>query len=101
MYKLAPSTRATVLRCLTDGMSVRAACRLTGASKGAVLRLVVEAGEFCAAYHCLRVRGLSTSRVQADEQWSFCGAKQRNATRPGQGDLWTFAAQDADSKLVI
>src|SRR5690349_18923173 len=101
MYRLAPSTRATVLRCLTDGMSVRATCRLTGASKGAVLRLLEEAGHFCATYHCLRMRNLPTERVQADEQWSFVGAKQKHAIRPGDGDLWTFAALDADSKLVI
>jgi IS1 family transposase len=47
------------------------------------------------------MRSLPAQRVQADEQWSFCGSKQRNAARPGQGDLWVFAAQDADSKLVI
>jgi IS1 family transposase len=52
-------------------------------------------------YHCLRMRDLTTSRVEADEQWSFVGAKQKHATQPGHGDLWTFAALDADSKLVI
>lgn len=101
MNKLPQATRATVLRCLINGMSVRATVRTTGASKGAVLRLLAEAGEFAAAYHCLRVRNLPTQRVEADEQWSFCGAKQKNATKPSQGDLWVFAAMDADSKLVI
>jgi IS1 family transposase len=101
MNRLSDSDRALVLRCLTDGMSVRATSRLTSASKGAVLRLLEEAGNFCAAYHCLRVRNLPTQKVQADEQWSFVGAKQRHATRPGDGDLWTFAALDADNKLVI
>ena len=101
MYKLPNSTRAVILRCLTDGMSVRAACRLTGASKGAVLRLLEAAGDFCASYHCLRMWNLPSQRVQADEQWSYVGAKQRHATRPGDGDLWTFAALDADTKLVI
>jgi IS1 family transposase len=101
MYKLTHDTRAMVLRCLTDGMSVRATSRTTGASKGAVLRLLAEAGEFCMGYHCLRMRNLPTKRVEADEQWSFVGAKAKNATRPGDGDLWTFAALDADTKLVI
>ncbi len=82
-------------------MSVRAASRVAGISKGAVLRLLAEAGEFCSAYHCLRMRNLPTVRVEADEQWSFCGTKQRNATLPGHGDIWTFAAIDADTKLVI
>ena len=101
MNRLSQSERATALRCLTDGMSVRATSRVAGVSKGAVLRLLAEAGEFCTAYHCLRTRNLPTARVEADEQWSFCGAKQKNATLPGHGDIWTFAALDADTKLVI
>lgn len=101
MNTLSTATRAIVLRCLTDGMSVRAACRTTGASKGAVLRLLAEVGQFCAEYHCLRMRNLPTVRAEADEQWSFCGAKQKNATQPGHGDLWVFAALDAETKLVI
>ena len=101
MNKTDKNTQALILRCLTDGMSVRATSRTTGVSAGAILRLLVEAGEFCAGYHCLRLRNLPTVRVEADEQWSFCGAKQKNATRPGDGDLWTFAAVDAETKLVI
>ncbi len=101
MNKTDKQTQAMILRCLTDGMSVRATCRLTGAAKGTVLRLLEEAGTFCAFYHCQRMRNLPTTRVEADEQWSFCGAKAKHAKLPSQGDLWTFAALDADSKLVI
>jgi IS1 family transposase len=101
MNKTDQATQAMILRCLTDGMGVRATCRATGVSKGTVLRLLEQAGDFCASYHCLRMRNLPTQKVQADEQWSFVGAKQRHATRPGDGDLWTFAALDADTKLVI
>ncbi len=82
-------------------MSVRAVCRTVNVSKGTVLRLLEEAGEFCAAFHCLRMRNLGTTRVEADEQWSFVGAKQKRAVRPGDGDLWTFLALDADSKLIV
>lgn len=101
MNKLTSDTRALIVRCLIDGMSIRATSRLTKASKGAILRLLAEVGQFCAEYHCLRMRNLPTARVEADEQWSFCGAKQKNATQPGDGDLWTFSAIDADAKLVI
>lgn len=101
MYKLTPGTRALILRCLTDGMSIRATSRLTGASKGAILRLLAEVGEFAALYQDHVFRNLRTKRVEADEIWSFCSAKQRNATSPGQGDLWTYCAIDADSKLVF
>ncbi|MGH7518107.1 MAG: hypothetical protein ACREOC_11650 [Gemmatimonadales bacterium] len=83
MYKLTPDTRAMVLRCLTDGMGVRAVGRLTGASKGAILRLLVEAGTFAEFYQDKVFRDLRTTRVEADEIWSFVGAKQKNATQPG------------------
>lgn len=67
MYRLSPDTRALILRCLTDGMSIRAASRLTGASKGAVLRLLAEVGEFAAFYQDQVLRNLPTKRVEADE----------------------------------
>lgn len=101
MNKTARATQTMVLRCLTDGMSIRATCRATGVSMGTVLRLLADVGRFCAEYHCLRMRNLPTQRAEADEQWSFCGAKQKNATQAGDGDLWTFSAIDADSKLVV
>lgn len=101
MNKTPNATRALTLKCLTEGMSARATARLTGTSRGAVLRLLAEVGEFVEVYSDHRVRNLSTVRVEADEQWSYVGAKQRNAKILGHGDLWTFCALDADSKLVI
>lgn len=89
-----------ILRCLTEGMSIRATVRTTGTSIGTVLRLLEEAGEFCAGYSDLRLRNLPSKRIEADEIHSYVGAKQRNAKTEGHGDLWTFCAIDADSKLV-
>ena len=100
-YKLTPETRVMVLRCLTDGMGVRAVGRPTGASKGAILRLLAETGSFAVFYQDRVFRNLRTTRVEADEVWSFVGAKQKNAKQPGHGDLWTFCAIDAESKLVF
>lgn len=94
------ATKALVIRCLTDGMAIRATSRLTGVAKGTVLRILAEAGEFCGFYQDMVLKNLPTVRVEVDEQWSFCGAKQRNAKAEGQGDLWTYAAIDAESKLV-
>jgi IS1 family transposase len=101
MNKSNETTRAAILNCLTEGMSVRATARVTGASRGLVLRILVAAGEFCEGYSYFRFRNLNTTRVEADEQWSYIGAKQRNATQPGHGDVWTFCAIDSDSKLVF
>jgi len=101
MNKTPDTRRAMILQCLTDGMSVRATSRLTGAAVTTILRLLEEAGEFAETYQYHRLRNLPTTRVEADEQWSFVGAKAKNATRDDQGDIWTFCALDADSKLVI
>lgn len=101
MNKLAAAKRADVIRALCEGNSVRATTRLTGAAKATVLKLLVEVGEFCATYQDIVLRDLPTKRVEADEIWAFVGAKAKNATREGQGDIWTYTALDADSKLMI
>ena len=70
-----------------------------------VSKLLVDAGTACAAFHADNVKGLKVKRVQCDEIWSFCFKKQSNTTgddsRKGRGDLWTWTAIDADSKLII
>lgn len=78
---------------------------MTGISKGAVLRLLVELGTACAEYHDRHVRKVCVRRLQCDEIWSFVGAKAKN-TRPekkqqGWGDVWTWTAIDADTKLCV
>jgi IS1 family transposase len=65
------------------------------------MKLLVEAGEFASAYQDMAHRSLKTARVEADEIWAFVGAKQRRAVRPGDGDIWTFTALDADSRLIV
>lgn len=101
MNQLTPAKRAAILRALCEGNSIRATCRLTGAAKATVLKLLVEVGEFCSGYQDWALRNLSTLRVEADEIWAFVGAKQKRAVRAGDGDIWTFTAIDADSKLMI
>jgi IS1 family transposase len=65
----------------------------------------VDLGELCSVYQDRVLRNLPTKRVQCDEIWSFCGAKERNVPRDqkrkGRGDVWTWTAMDADSKLMI
>lgn len=75
-------------------------------SKDAALKLVVDAGTACAAYHDQHVRGIASKRVQVDEIWSFVHAKAKNVPQEkrgqfGFGDVWTWTAIDADSKLMI
>jgi len=99
--------QTAIITCLVEGCSVRSTSRMTGVSKGAVLRTLAKVGKACTEYHNAVVRKVSAKRVQVDEIWSFCYAKEKNATqemwdRVGYaGDVWTFTAIDADTKLVI
>src|SRR5882762_5711754 len=106
MKKLSVAERARIIHLLCEGSSIRAVTRLTGASKNTVIKLMIDAGEACAAYHDEHVRGVKARRVQCDEIWSFVYSKQKNvATAKRQdrawGDAWTWVAIDADSKLAI
>src|ERR1022692_3357109 len=98
--------KIAVLSALVEGCSVRSTVRLTGVSKGAVLRLLVAVGAACTEYHDRMVRNVTAKRVQVDEIWSFVGCKQKNVTVAKMaagicGDVWTFTAIEAQSKLVI
>jgi IS1 family transposase len=105
MNKLATTERAAVLSALVEGNSIAATCRMFGVNKVTVLRLLADAGTLAQQYHDLAVQDLATKRVQVDEIWSFCHSKQANVQPKnwgkGHGDVWTWVALDADSKLVI
>lgn len=100
MNKLDTERRAAIVRALAEGNSIRATARLTDTSKATVLKLLVEIGEFCSIYQDHAHRNLKCQRVEADEIWSFVGAKQKNATKETQGDLWTYTAICPESKLM-
>jgi IS1 family transposase len=101
MNKLTLARRAAVVRGLIDGASIRAVSRMTNTDKDTVSRILVEVGEFCAIYQDHALKNLPCVRIEADEIWSFVGAKEANKTRPDQGDIWTFSAMCADSKLML
>jgi IS1 family transposase len=101
MNRLSVERRAAVIRGLVEGGSIRAVARMTGVDKDTVLRLLVEIGEFCSIYQYHALRNLPCKRIQCDEIWAFCGSKQRHAKKPGHGDVWTWTAIDADTKLVV
>ncbi len=106
MNKLDRAARSQILHLLCEGNSIRAVTRLTGVSKNTVVKLMIDAGKACAAYHDEHVRNLKTKRCQVDEIWSFTYAKQKNVAKAktapaGAGDTWTWTAIDADNKLMI
>src|SRR4051794_39035708 len=94
MNRLSQTERAQIIRCLVEGNSIRSTVRMTGFAKNTIVRLLVELGDACAAYHDENVRFLDTRRVQADEIWSFVYAKAKNVPEEkrdtfGYGDVWT------------
>ena len=98
--------RTQVVRCLVEGCSINSTVRMTGAAKHTVLKLVVELGAVCAEFLDETMRNLPCERIQVDEIWQFVGCKQKNVTtkkieRDGVcGDVWTWTAIDADTKLI-
>jgi IS1 family transposase len=105
MNKLSREDRAHILHLLCEGNSIRAITRLTGASKKAVSKLLVDAGQAAAWYQDRVFVNLTCKRIQVDEIWAFVYAKQKNvptakAAPANAGDVWTWTAIDADTKLI-
>lgn len=96
---------AQIIRCLVEGMSIRSTERITGVTKKAISRLLLEIGEVCRDYQDEIFVNLPCKRLQLDEIWSFCYSKERNVPKEkkgefGYGDVWTWTAIDADTKLM-
>ena len=105
MNRLPLQKRTQILGLLVEGNSLRATSRLADVSINTVTKLLVDLGKACANYHHQNVRNVRARHVQCDEIWAFVGAKAKNV-RPeriadGWGDVWTWTALDADSKLCI
>ena len=84
---------------------MRATTRITGAAKNTVAKLLVDLGEACAEYQDGELTNLESTTIECDEIWSFCYSKQKNIPDEyqdtlGFGDVWTWVAIDADTKLV-
>ncbi|MEC5324428.1 IS1 family transposase [Aurantimonas sp. A3-2-R12] len=106
MNKLPLKTRVQILNMLCEGSSMRSISRVCDVSINTVSKLLVDAGKFAATFHDEKVRGVTASRIQCDEIWSFTYAKAKNVrtakSAPEEaGDTWTWTALDADSKLIV
>lgn len=106
MNKLPTEKRAQVLQMMAEGISLRSITRLTGISRTTSLKLLRDAGLAFAAYQDRELVNLRSRRIQVDEAWAFCYAKQKNvatakAAPVGAGDIWTWVGLDADTKLAV
>lgn len=109
MNRLSTAQRVAVVKALVEGNSIRATVRLSGVAKNTVTKLLVDLGSACAEHQHQALRNLNTKRVQCDEIWSFVYAKKKTVQKDPEilkrnkeaGDIWTWTALDADSKLMI
>lgn len=91
---------------LVEGNSIRSTVRMTGVAKNTIVKLLADLGSACAKYHNKHVRDLTSKKIQVDEIWGFCYAKQKNVPKDkqgvrGYGDTWTWTAIDPDTKLIV
>jgi IS1 family transposase len=105
MNRLSTEKRAQIIGCLVEGNSIRATVRMTGAAKNTITKLLVDLGEACAEYQDGVLVDLPCKVIEADEIWAYCYAKNKNVPEEfkgtyGYGDVWTFTALCADTKLV-
>jgi IS1 family transposase len=106
MNRLPLEKRIQILSMLCEGSSMRSISRVVDVSFNTVAKLLTDAGLACAAYHDEHMRNVETKRLQCDEVWSFCYAKAKNVPMAKKapryaGDIWTWTALDADSKLIV
>jgi IS1 family transposase len=105
MNTLNNKKRAQLIAVLVEGNSLRAAARICDVAFNTILKFIPQIGMVCAEYQDKAFRNLKCSRIQCDEIWSFCYAKQKNVPEDkrgllGYGDVWTWVAMDAETKLV-
>ena len=105
MNKLPPAKRVQILAMLCEGSSMRSISRVVDVSINTVTKILDEAGAACEAFHDMTVRNVRSKRIQCDEIWAFLYAKQKNlatakAAPEDAGDVWTWTAIDADTKLI-
>lgn len=93
--------KVAVISMLCEGSSIRAIERITGVNQNTIMSLSRRVGDACAKIMDEKMRDLPCKQIEVDEIWGFIGAKQKNARRAGAyGDVWTFIALDADTKLI-
>lgn len=103
MNRISFDKRRAVVASLVEGNSLRATSRMTGASLNTVTKLLVDLGTVCSIQQDQLMQNLTCERLQVDEIWSFVYAKHRNVPegkRGVAGDVWTWVALDADTKIV-
>jgi IS1 family transposase len=106
MNRLTIEKRVQIISALVEGNAINATARMAGVSKVTILKLLKDIGEACLAFENKALRNLPCKNIQCDEIWSFCYAKEKNVPEKyrgkfGYGDVWTWTAICADTKLIV
>jgi IS1 family transposase len=105
MNRLNREKQIQITNAIVEGNSMRATARMCDVAFNTVLKFLPEIGKACADYQDKALRNLTSKRIQCDEMWNFCYAKEKNVPEEmkgkfGYGDIWTWIAVDADTKVV-
>ena len=105
MNRLPVEKRVQIVAALVEGNGIRATARMADVSTNTVMKLLADLGTACSEFQDKALQNLNCKRIQVDEIWSFCYSKQKNVPEKhrgefGYGDVWTWTAIDADTKLV-
>jgi IS1 family transposase len=105
MNRLTIEKRVQVISALVEGNSLRSTVRMTGVALNTIQKLLADLGTACVEYQDKAMHNLTCKHIQCDEIWQFCYAKEKNVPEDkkgifGFGDVWTWVALDADTKLV-
>jgi IS1 family transposase len=103
MNRLSIEKQVQIVSMLVEGNSIRSTSRMAGVSKDTVVSLLIKVGRACWEFHDATVINVKSKRVQCDEIWSFVYSKEKNKPdgMENAGDVWTWTALDADSKLIL
>ena len=102
--QISMDSASLALSLLLEGMSIRAASRISGIHRDTIGDLILVAGEKFQAFTDRSIVNVTVNDVQIDELWSFVGCKSKTAEARGYddlGDSWTFIAIERDTKLII
>lgn len=106
MNRLPIEKRVQIIKLLVEGNSLRSTSRICDCSINTVTKLLVDVGQACQSFHDEVMYNIKSRRIQCDEIWSFVYAKDKNAPSDMKedgkaGDIWTWTAIDADTKLIV
>uniref|UniRef100_E6PRS8 IS1 transposase n=1 Tax=mine drainage metagenome TaxID=410659 RepID=E6PRS8_9ZZZZ len=105
MNRLPIEKRTQIINLLVEGMSMRAVSRVADVSINTVTKLLEDVGAACNDFQSRTMNNLPCKRIECDEIWAFCYAKEKNVAPEdkgvlGYGDVYTWTALCADTKLI-